>query len=85
MTQDSRPSRHESSYVAWMRGRQQDRRRHEPVIAQRHAQPDPSESQEVHGQERTWARRHAHEQRLHDSAIAHLRHGRVPVQGVALV
>jgi hypothetical protein len=81
MTQDSSLSCQEHSYVAWMRGRQQDRRRHEPVIAQRHAQPDPSESQEVHGQERTWAERHAHEQRLHDSAIAQLRQGHATGQG----
>jgi hypothetical protein len=81
MTKESSLSRHEPSYVAWMRGRQQDRRRHEPVIAQRHCQPDPSESQEVHGQERTWALRHAHEQRLHDSAISQLRQGRAMGQG----
>ena len=64
----------ESPYVAWMRARQLAERRHQPVIAQRHAKPDQSESADVHGQDMAWAERHAHEQRLHDSAIAHLRH-----------
>jgi hypothetical protein len=26
-------------------------------------------------QQRVWANRHAHERHLHDSAMAHLRHG----------
>ena len=64
----------EQSYVEWMRARQLEERRHQPVIAQRHAKPDQSESAEVHGQEMAWAERHAHERRLYDSAIAHLRH-----------
>ena len=64
----------ESTYVAWMRARQLEQRRHQPVIAQRHAKPDQSESAEVHSQDVAWAERHAHERRLHDSAMAHLRH-----------
>jgi hypothetical protein len=65
----------EPSYVAWMRARAQAAHRHEPVIAQRHAQADGSEAAEVHGQEAAWVERRAHERRLHDSAMAHLRHG----------
>ena len=63
------------TYSDWMRARQREERRHEPVIAQRHAQADQSEGPEVHGQEMAWAERHAQERRLHDSAMAHLRHG----------
>ena len=62
-------------YAAWMRARQLESRRHEAVIAQRHAQADQSEGADVHGQDLAWAERHAQERRLHDSAIAHLRHG----------
>ena len=65
----------ESTYVAWMRARQMDERRHQPVIALRHAKPDQSESAEVHGQDVAWAERHAHERRLQASAMAHLRQG----------
>ena len=65
----------EPTYVEWMRARQLEERRHQPVIAQRQAQPDQSESAEVHSQDVAWAERHAHERRLHDSAMAHLRHG----------
>lgn len=64
-----------SAYVDWVRARQREERRHQPVIAQRHAQPDQSEGPEVHSQDMAWAERHAHERRLHDSAIAHLRQG----------
>ena len=69
------PRQSDPSYVAWMRARQQGEHRHQPVIAQRHAQADHSESAEVHAQEVAWAERHAHERRLHDSAMVHLRHG----------
>ncbi|MEY4296965.1 MAG: hypothetical protein RLZZ423_144 [Cyanobacteriota bacterium] len=65
----------EPAYVEWMRSRQLEARRHQPVIAQRHAKADQSESPDVHGQDVAWAERHAHERRLHDSAMAHLRHG----------
>jgi hypothetical protein len=65
----------EPTYVAWMRARAQAARRHQPVIAQRHAQADGSEAADVHGQEVAWVERRAQERRLHDSAIAHLRHG----------
>lgn len=65
----------EPSYVAWARARQQHERRRQPLISQRQAKDDQSESPEVHAQEMVWAQRHAHEQRLHDSAIAQLRHG----------
>ncbi|MFM8260159.1 MAG: hypothetical protein ACKOE9_02325 [Vulcanococcus sp.] len=63
------------TYADWMRARQRDAHRHQSVIAQRHAQADQSEGPEVHGQDRAWAERHAQERRLHESAIAHLRHG----------
>jgi hypothetical protein len=63
------------TYADWMRARQREEHRHQPVIAQRHAQADQSEGPEVHGQQTAWANRHAHERRLHDSAIAHLRRG----------
>ena len=75
MDESSVSRQSEPSYVAWMRARAQDARRHQPVIAQRHAQADGSEGPEVHGQEVAWVERHAHERRLHDSAMAHLRHG----------
>jgi len=41
---------------------------------QREAKADQSEGSDVHAQEMAWAERHAHERRLHDSAIAQLRH-----------
>jgi hypothetical protein len=75
MDESSVSRQSEPSYVAWMRARAQDARRHQPVIAQRHAQADGSEGPEVHGQEVAWVERHALERRLHDSAMAHLRHG----------
>ena len=64
----------EPGFVAWMRARQLDQHRHQAVIAQRHAKPDSSESGQVHDQEIAWAERHAHDRRLHDSAMAQLRH-----------
>lgn len=70
--ESSRP-RVEPRYVDWSRSRQQRSHRHEPVIALRHAQADASEAADVHGQDLSWAQRHAQERRLHDSAIAQLR------------
>ena len=67
-------SQSEPLFVEWMRHRQQEQRRHQPVLAQRHATADGSEASNVHSQEVAWAERHAHERRLHDSAIAQLRH-----------
>ena len=64
----------EPLFVEWMRHRQQEQHRHQSVVAQRHATSDQSEASDVHSQEVAWAERHAHERRLHDSAIAHLRH-----------
>ena len=64
----------EPLFVAWMRSRQQHQRRHQPVVRQREATVDLSEASNVHAQELAWAERHAHERRLHDSAIAQLRH-----------
>ena len=49
MDESSVSRQSEPSYVAWMRARAQDARRHQPVIAQRHAQADGSEGPEVHG------------------------------------
>ena len=63
------------SFVDWMRARQQWQRRHEPVIALRQRTGDGSEAADVHAQEQAWAQRHAQERRLHDSALAQLRHG----------
>ena len=68
------PPRATADYAAWMRARQLEAHRHQPVIAQRQAQADQSEASDVHAQEMAWAERHAHERRLHDSAMAHLRH-----------
>ena len=67
-------SQHEPLFVAYMRRRQQEQRRHQPVVAQRHATADQSEDSCVQAQVVAWAERHAHERRLHDSAIAQLRH-----------
>jgi hypothetical protein len=69
----SKPLQSEPLFVAWMRRRQQEQRRHQPVVAQRHATVDQSEASDVHAQEVVWAERHAHERRLHDSAMAQLR------------
>ena len=66
--------RRQPLFVEWMRSKQQSQRRHQPVISQRHATADHSEDGNVHAQELAWADRHAHEVRLHDSAIAQLRH-----------
>ncbi|MEY3929579.1 MAG: hypothetical protein RLZZ516_1289 [Cyanobacteriota bacterium] len=63
-------------FAAWMRARQLEAHRHQPVIAQRQAKADQSESADVHSQDVAWAQRHAQERRLHDSAIAHLRQAR---------
>lgn len=67
-------SQRDPLFVAYMRHRQQEQRRHQSVVAQRHATADISEASDVHAQEVAWAERHAHERRLHDSAIAQLRH-----------
>ena len=53
-----------------MRARQLEAHRHQPVIAQRQAKADQSESANVHSQDIAWAQRHAQERRLHDSAWA---------------
>lgn len=71
----AQPVNPESSYVGWMRARQLEEHRHAPVLAQRCATADQSEGPDVHAQDVAWAERHAHERRLHDSALAHLRHG----------
>lgn len=68
-------SNSEQSYVAWMRSRQQRAHRQQPLISQRYATTDSSEQADVHAQELAWAARHAHDERLHRSAIAQLRHG----------
>jgi hypothetical protein len=70
----SSTSEREPLFVEWMRHRQQEQRRHQPAVAQRHATADRSEASDVHSQEVAWAERHAQERRLHDSAIAQLRH-----------
>jgi hypothetical protein len=44
------------------------------VIALRQRTGDGSEAPDVHAQEQAWAQRHAQERRLHDSALAQLRH-----------
>ncbi len=64
----------ESLYVEWMRRREQERHRHQPVRRQREATADQSEASDVHAQEMAWAERRAHERKLHDSAMAQLRH-----------
>ncbi|MBM5788518.1 MAG: hypothetical protein ACKOCA_07260 [Vulcanococcus sp.] len=63
------------SYVDWARARQRREHAHQPVIAQRQRTGDGSEAADVHAQEQAWAERHAHERRLHASALAQLRHG----------
>jgi hypothetical protein len=65
----------ESSYVAWVRARQQQSRRRAALLSTLVAHADPSEAADNHGQAMAWAEKHAHEKRLHDSAIAQLRHG----------
>jgi hypothetical protein len=68
------PRQSEPLYVEWMRRREQNQHRHQPVMRQREAKVDQSEASDVHAQEVAWAERHAHERRLHDSAMAQLRH-----------
>ncbi len=70
------PARHsEPSYVAWVRARQQQARRRAALLSTLVAHADPSEAADNHGQAMAWAEQHAHQKRLHDSAIAQLRHG----------
>lgn len=61
-------------FLAWARAHQRDQRRHAAELAQitRHHDPGP-EASAVH-QLQAWALRQAHQQHLHDSAIAALRH-----------
>ncbi len=61
-------------YVAWMRDRQRADRRLSGWLRRRRAQPDLAHEERVDSQTLVWAERHAHEQRLHDSAIQQLRH-----------
>ena len=68
------PRQSEPLYAEWMRCREQNQHRHQPVMRQREATVDQSEASDVHAQEVAWAERHAHERRLHDSAMAQLRH-----------
>lgn len=62
-------------YVAWMRGQQRHRHRVSHWLQRRRARPDLAHAGPVDAQTLVWAERHAHEQRLHDSALAQLRHG----------
>ncbi len=64
----------EPHYVAWMRERQRAARRQSGWLSRRRAQPDLAHEERVDSQTIAWAQRHAHEQRLHDSAIEQLRH-----------
>jgi len=61
-------------YVAWARDRQRADRRLSGWLRRRRAQPDLPAEERVDSQILVWAERHAHEQRLHDSAIEQLRH-----------
>ena len=65
----------EPHYVAWMRERQRNARRVSGWLSQRRAKPDLDREERVDAQTLVWAERHAHEQRLHDSALEQLRHG----------
>ncbi|MFZ9147332.1 hypothetical protein [Vulcanococcus sp.] len=64
----------EPHYVAWMRERQRSARRLGHWLSRRRAQPDLAHEERVDPQTLVWAERHAHESRLHDSAIEQLRH-----------
>lgn len=64
----------EALYVTWMRGQQLARRRASSWLRQRQARPDVDHVEPVDFQTLAWAERHAHERRLHDSAIAQMRH-----------
>jgi hypothetical protein len=65
----------EPSYVAWVRARQQQARRRAALLSTLVAHADPSEAADNHGQAMAWAEQHAQAKRLHDSAMAQLRHG----------
>ena len=70
------PGRHsEPSYVAWVRARQQQARRRAALLSTLVAHADPSEAADNHGQAVAWAEQHAQAKRLHESAMAQLRHG----------
>ena len=73
---DTNPSArlNEPHYVAWVRERQRAARRLSGWLSQRRAKPDLDHEERVDAQTLVWAQRHAHEQRLHDSAIEQLRH-----------
>ena len=64
----------EPHYVAWVRERQRNARRVSGWLSQRRAKPDLGHEERVDAQTLVWAERHAHEQRLHDSALEQLRH-----------
>ena len=75
-SESAMPGRHsEPSYVAWVRARQQQARRRAALLSTLVAHADPSEAADNHGQAVAWAEQHAQAKRLHDSAMAQLRHG----------
>ena len=63
------------AFVAWASDHQRQRRRHEADLVQITTHPDPAAEGDAIGQQQAWARRHAHERHLHDSAIAQMRSG----------
>ncbi len=65
----------EPHYVAWVREHQRAARRVSAWLSQRRAKPDLDHEERVDAQALVWAERHAHEHRLHDSALEQLRHG----------
>ncbi len=63
-----------AEFLAWAQTHQRQERRHAAELAQITRHPDPCGDRDAIAQQRAWARRQAHLQHLHDSAMAQLRH-----------
>jgi hypothetical protein len=64
----------ERDHLSWAETHEREVRRHNADLAQITTHHDLDGTLDAIGQQQAWARRHAHEQHLHDSAMVQLHH-----------
>ena len=62
-------------FLAWADHHAQEQRLSQSSHVQLEGHPDLLDSNNALAQQRVWANRQAHQKHIHDSAMAHLRHG----------
>ena len=70
-----RRQRSAAEFLAWADHHAQEQRLSQSSHVQLEGHPDLLDSNNALAQQRVWANRQAHQKHIHDSAMAHLRHG----------